>query len=204
MKVWDLPTRLYHWLQAALCFVLLSSGFTGNGPHELLGSGLMILIIWRIGWGFIGSETSRFSQFVKSPKTVWRYFRAGHSHQVGHNPAGGWMVLALLTLLSLQCLSGMVLAGTFDDIISSNSVFADTQTIGIFHAVSARLLVLLIGVHLIAIVGYKIARKPLVKAMLTGYQEQLTHNHGIQFAPGYLAIVVLAFSFGIMFMLIPM
>ena len=98
MKVWDLPTRLYHWLQFALIIGLFVTGYQGVGVHVSLGLGLVTLLIWRVSWGVIGSDTSRFSYFVQSPKTVLRYFSEQNQEKPGHNPAGGWMVILMLAI----------------------------------------------------------------------------------------------------------
>lgn len=91
MKVWDLSTRLYHWAQAGLFVALMASGFSGNGPHVQLGLAMMTLIVWRIVWGVVGSETSRFRQFLRSPKRVFNYLLGREPSRPGHNPAeDGW------------------------------------------------------------------------------------------------------------------
>ncbi|PSW21932.1 hydrogenase [Photobacterium sanctipauli] len=171
-QIWDLPTRLYHWLQAILFIGLAASGFSGHGPHLLLGLGLFCLLVWRLGWGIIGSETSRFKQFVRSPKTVINYFRGKANTKVGHNPAGGWMVVALLTTLLLQCLSGMLIAGLFDSLpLASTLLTDDMYTLaGTIHGLLARLLPMLVIAHLVAIAAYKVMKKPMVMAMITGKQ----------------------------------
>ncbi|MCG7498236.1 cytochrome b/b6 domain-containing protein [Vibrio sp. Of7-15] len=177
MKVWDLPTRLYHWLQALFCTVLLVSGFSGNGPHELIGIALFMLLLWRLSWGIIGSDTSRFSQFLASPASVWRYLKGKRKTTVGHNPAGGWMIITMLLCLFTQCLTGFILMGVFDAWLSDNSfILENTALIGLLHGLGARLLLLLIGFHLFAILFYKFKRIPLVKAMFTGKQP---HQQGI-------------------------
>ena len=117
MKIWDLPTRLYHWLQAALFVGLAASGFNGQGPHIYLGLALFSLLIWRIIWGIVGSDTSRFTQFISSPAKIIRYLSGKESTKQGHNPLGAWMVVAMITVLTLQCLSGVVIAGLLDNVI---------------------------------------------------------------------------------------
>ena len=170
IKIWDLPTRLYHWLQAGLFIMLCGSGFTGQGPHVQLGLGLFSLLLWRLSWGVQGSDTSRFKQFLRSPMTVWRYLKGQHPSRPGHNPAGGWMVMAMITVLLLQCVSGMLLAGLFDtlplvSVHLTDSVY-DAAATG--HALLARGLIALVVVHLLAIAYYKLRKQPLVWTMITG------------------------------------
>ncbi|CAH1539420.1 Hydrogenase [Vibrio jasicida] len=175
MKVWDLATRLYHWAQALLFMALMASGLSGNGPHVQLGLALFTLLLWRLTWGVIGSETSLFRQFLRSPKRVITYLKGKSAATVGHNPAGGWMVAALLTTLMLQCISGMALGGLFDTWPYSDVWLNDNVFVGIewLHLTLADLLPLLIVLHVGAILFYKLRGKPLLKAMITGKQPQM-------------------------------
>ncbi|PQJ71018.1 hydrogenase [Vibrio jasicida] len=175
MKIWDLATRLYHWAQALLFMALMASGLPGNGPHVQLGLALFTLLLWRLTWGVIGSETSLFRQFLRSPKRVITYLKGKSAATVGHNPAGGWMVAALLTTLMLQCISGMALGGLFDTWPYSDVWLNDNVFVGIewLHLTLADLLPLLIVLHVGAILFYKLRGKPLLKAMITGKQPQM-------------------------------
>ena len=175
MKIWDLATRLYHWAQALLFIALMASGLSGNGPHVQLGLALFTLLLWRLTWGVIGSETSLFRQFLRSPNGVITYLKGKSAATVGHNPAGGWMVAALLTTLLLQCISGMALGGLFDTWPYSDVWLNDNVFVGIewLHLTLADLLPLLIALHVGAILFYKLRGKPLLKAMITGKQPQM-------------------------------
>ena len=173
MRVWDISTRLYHWLQAVLFVLLVVTGNTGDGPHVDLGIALAVLLFWRIVWGFWGSETSRFRQFVGSPLRILKYLTGKVEAGVGHNPAGGWMVLVMLLTLLAQCVSGFAMAGLFDnlpyaDIWLSDAVFEVLEQV---HVVGVDVLQILVGMHLLAILIYKLRRKPLVWAMITGNQK---------------------------------
>lgn len=174
MKIWDLPTRLYHWLQAALFIGLAGSGFSGNGPHIYLGLALFSLILWRLVWGMIGSDTSRFSQFMSSPRSAWQYLRGRVQPKPGHNPLGAWMVVGMITTLFVQCITGLAIAGFFDtfpytEVIITDGVF---DLLGTAHAIAARMLIAFVVLHLLAILVYKLLSKPLVLAMITGKQNQ--------------------------------
>lgn len=172
MKIWDLPTRLYHWLQALLFIGLAASGFSGNGPHIYLGLALFSLILWRLIWGFIGSDTSRFSQFVSSPRSALQYLRGKIQPKPGHNPLGSWMVIGMITTLFIQCITGLVIAGFFDAIPGSEVLLTDGvfEVSGVAHGIAARMLVVCVVLHLLAIMTYKLRSKPLVLAMITGKQ----------------------------------
>lgn len=192
MKVWDLPTRIYHWLQAILFIGLLASGFSNNGPHIYLGLILFTLVIWRLGWGVIGSETSRFRQFLRSPKQVILYLRGKFPALPGHNPAGGWMVMLMISMLLLQCVSGLIIAGFFDTVPLIESLLDDPVFDAIFaiHLILARLLPVLIAIHLLAILVYKLCSKPLVWAMVSGVQNQLA-GQDVEMAQNSRALLVL-------------
>ncbi|GIC78848.1 cytochrome b/b6 domain-containing protein [Moritella sp. F3] len=192
MKIWDLPTRLYHWLQAILFMALIITGYNGEGPHIQLGLGLFTLVMWRIVWGIVGSETNRFKQFVRSPKFMWQYFRGQEEQSVGHNPAGGWMVVSLLLCLLLQCISGLVLAGFADSLPLAELWLTDWlfDIFSLIHDWLFYVLPLLIFMHVSAIIGYKLCDKPLLLAMFTGYQAKYTAI-SIRFESNLKALLVL-------------
>lgn len=168
-KVWDSPTRIYHWVQACLFTALCVTGFVGEGPHATLGIALSVLLIWRLIWGFVGSQTSRFRHFIASPSSVVKYLSGKHKHDgVGHNPAGGLMVLVMLSLLLFQCFIGLSQAGYFDEYISEDSWLYDIDLLANLHLYGAYLLIGLVGLHLMAIVVYTLRGQPLIKAMVTG------------------------------------
>ena len=95
IRVWDLPTRLFHWALALIVVCLLATGFGGVMEwHFRFGYATLALIGFRVMWGFFGSQTSRFSSFLRGPRAVLRYLRDSMSKNpqthVGHNPLGGW------------------------------------------------------------------------------------------------------------------
>jgi len=196
MKIWDLPTRLYHWLQAILFVGLAATGFNGEGPHIYLGLALFILIMWRIVWGIVGSDTSRFKHFISSPKRTIRYLLGKEPSKAGHNPAGSWMVISMIITLFIQCISGLILAGMFDHIPYAESILNDDvfDAVVIIHGICARLLPALVGFHLFAILVYKLRSKPLVWAMITGVQKKESYDQSysnIVFASNKRALLVL-------------
>lgn len=170
MKVWDLPTRLYHWLQVLFFVGLAFSGLTEQGPHVYVGLSLFTILVWRILWGFVGSETSRFSQFIYSPAQVISYLKGGQEPHLGHNPAGGYMVIALISALSLQCVTGLALSGMLDTLPGSEYWLNDDvfDVCVLIHENLINGLFVLVALHILAIAAYKIQGKPLVKAMFTG------------------------------------
>lgn len=162
--VWDLPTRLFHWLLAA---TFAGAWLTADSErwidvHAALGYTFAGLIAFRLVWGFIGSRTARFSSFVTGPGPVKRYLwsiLAGRpEHHAGHNPAGGWAVLALLGLGLATALSGY-------------ATYADYggHWLEELHEGAAGAMLTLVIVHIGAVlVSSLIHRENLVRAMLTG------------------------------------
>lgn len=196
MKIWDLSTRLYHWAQAALFIGLMASGISGNGPHVQLGLALITLIIWRLIWGWVGSETSRFRQFLRSPKSVVRYLLGKESAKPGHNPAGGWMVVTLLSALFFQCVSGLALAGLLDhlpyaSIWLNDSVFTLLENI---HLAMVKVLPALVAIHIFAVLFYKLRSKPLTWAMVTGFQTRMQFDGRVAFVSQWRALSVLTLA----------
>ncbi|QPF72007.1 cytochrome B [Roseateles sp. DAIF2] len=169
VRVWDLPTRLFHWLLAA-CVIgsVLSAKLGGNAMvwHMRLGYAVLALIAFRLLWGLVGGRWSRFAQFVPGPGRLWRYLR-GRSRpadfaEVGHNPLGALSVLAMLGWLLLQVGSGLIA----DDEIAITGplvrfVSLDTSLAWTSHHKSWGQwgLYLLLGLHLLALLYYGLVRR---------------------------------------------
>jgi cytochrome b len=123
VRVWDLPTRLFHWTLAFGVVAAIVSARLGGAAmtwHMRFGYGVFTLLAFRLLWGFVGGRWSRFRTFVTGPATTLRYLRgaslAHEHHDVGHTPLGAWSVLALLVVLAAQVATGLVA----DDEIASN------------------------------------------------------------------------------------
>lgn len=179
VRVWDLPTRAFHWLLAACVVGSIASAYLGGNAmvwHLRLGYAVFTLLVFRLLWGVVGGHWSRFSNFTYAPATVARYWR-GHSrahehHDVGHNPLGALAVFALLALLALQVGSGLFA----DDEIATTGPLnkyvsdATAHTLTRWHAnVGQWLVIALLLLHVGAIVFYRVARRRnLVLPMLSG------------------------------------
>lgn len=175
---WDLPTRLFKWALVALVLTAwIASG--SKDPtmtvHKLAGTGVLILVVYRILWGFFGGTTARFATFLRSPREAIRYLAALREHRarryLGHNPAGGWMILALLGACGIQALLGLV---STDGVLASGPL-ADlagdrVATIAAsIHAVWFYVLLALAAVHIAMNLFYVlIKRDNLIGAMVTG------------------------------------
>ncbi|HET9735188.1 MAG TPA: cytochrome b/b6 domain-containing protein [Burkholderiales bacterium] len=111
IKVWDVAVRVFHWSLVVLFFVAYFSGDDDSTLHVYAGYAVLALVAFRIVWGFIGSRHARFSDFVRGPAATLCYAKSLASgrprHYLGHNPLGGWMVVALLVSLLATCWSGL-------------------------------------------------------------------------------------------------
>src|ERR1700723_648152 len=112
LKVWDLPVRLFHWAIVLLIFAAwLSQALDQMDLHMWIGRTILSLLLFRIVWGLIGSDTARFSRFLRSPAAALRHLaqirRREVDREIGHNAAGGWMVLVMLALIGVQAGTGL-------------------------------------------------------------------------------------------------
>ncbi len=176
VRVWDLPTRLFHWALALLVVVLVVSGTVGGlwmEWHLRAGMGVLALLLFRLVWGVIGGHWSRFANFLYSPSRMLRYLRGDGQalDEVGHSPAGALSVWAMLLVLGVQGVIGLF---AYDDIAFSGPlahlVSNDTvSTLTGLHKLAKPLIISLVLLHVGAIVFYRVARKRnLVGPMLLG------------------------------------
>jgi cytochrome b len=175
LLLWDLPTRLFHWLLVLAVLAAFVTGSLGGNLmlwHGRIGLFILGLLGFRLAWGLVGSTYARFAQFFPTPGKLLTYVRGQWQGQ-GHNPLGALSVFALLGALSFQALSGLF---TNDDIVFTGPLFSlvdkasSNQLTGLHHWVS-NLLLLLIGLHLLAIGFYRLAkRENLVSPMIRGWK----------------------------------
>jgi cytochrome b len=173
--VWGLPLRLAHWTIVLCVAGSWATHYAGSAWmqwHARCGYAVLVLVAFRIAWGFVGTRHARFANFLRGPRLVLEYVRAGgRTPSVGHNPLGALSVLAMLALLLLQATTGLF---ANDDIAFSGplagwvSQTLSAQLTSVHHA-NSNALVAMIGLHVAAIAWYAWARgQPLVRAMLTG------------------------------------
>jgi len=174
-RVWDAPTRLFHWAAVILVFALWLTQYEDWMPqHMLCGYAMMALLLFRLAWGVVGSDTARFTRFVKSPVAAFRHLahlrRRPPDTEIGHNAAGGWMVLLILLLLGIQVATGLCA----NDEISTQGPLADTvgpsasDWLSHVHAINFKLIEIAIGLHVLAILAYRLLGHRLVWPMITG------------------------------------
>jgi cytochrome b len=174
-RVWDLPLRLFHWTLATLVvfsIVSIKLGGFWKDWHMRSGYAILTLLVFRILWGFAGSRTARFSSFLHGPRVVSAYLRGlPQVPSAGHNPLGGWSVLAMLAVLLAQAASGLFANdGSFSEGPLAHLVSgAASDRLSTLHRYGEWAICALVGLHLAAI-GYRtrIRHEPLVRAMLTG------------------------------------
>lgn len=180
MRVWDLPTRLFHWLIAALVFVSWGAAeWHTMELHYLSGLAVLGLLVFRLLWGLFGSSTARFASFVRGPSAVRAHLRGRTDPQpAGHNPLGALSVLALLGLLAVQVGTGLFAtdtdgleSGPLSFLISYDTADLLTE----IHEISFNLLLAMIALHVAAIAWYLVVkRRNLVRPMVTGRDPQVT------------------------------
>jgi len=173
VRVWDLPTRLFHWalvICAIGSFVTVKLGGLWMDWHVRFGLVTLGLILFRIIWGFVGPRYARFAQFVRGPCGIMRFLRGKAAHLAGHSPLGALSVMALLAAFGFQALTGLF---ADDDIMTRgplahlSSRWSDTLT-GL-HVLNQWVIIGLVCLHVAAIIWYRLARgKNLTGAMIHG------------------------------------
>lgn len=184
IKVWDLPVRLIHWLLVAAIAVSFYTMKTEGAPfdfpieiHAKAGYVVLGLLVFRWIWGITGTHHARFSNFIYSPANIFRYLRdmlsgKGRTY-AGHNPMGGMSVVVLMLCVTVQALSGLFLS---DDIFFTAPLYSYVPSdinslMRKIHAWNSQLMLVLIGLHLLALLMHRLKGEKLVKAMVTGYKQ---------------------------------
>jgi len=174
--VWDAPIRLFHWLIVVLVAAAYATWrLNWMTWHGWIGEAILALLLFRLAWGFFGGETARFSHFLASPRSALQHlnsaFRREPDRQVGHNPAGGWMVLLLLALLLGETLSGLYVANDIADVgpLTEAVPARVANAIESAHAILWTALLAAIALHVLAIAGFAtIKGQNLLRPMITG------------------------------------
>lgn len=198
--VWDVPTRLFHWLAAMLVAgAYVTWKLNWMDWHIRIGETLLALVLFRLLWGCFGSETARFHSFLAPPAAACHHlrqmFRREADLQVGHNPAGGWMVLLLLALMLGETLSGLYInndiadAGPLTEWVPASVANAITA----LHAILWDALLAAVALHVLAIALYAAAKgHNLLRPMLTGRKPLPARIAAPRLASTTLALLLLA------------
>lgn len=198
--LWDLPTRLFHWLLALL--ILLQWGtaewhWLDMKWHFWFGYATLALLLFRLLWGVLGSDSARFSRFVRGPGAVFAYLRTLHRREpeflAGHNPLGGWSVLALLACVAIQAVTGLfsgeedeALYGPLAGWLGDSTIHTITEV----HEFNKNVLLALIVVHVLGVFWHLfVKRENLIGAMLGG-RARLREDPKLNFAGLGLAVVL--------------
>lgn len=203
VRVWDVPVRLFHWLVVALVAAsYVTERLNWINGHVLIGEALFALLVARVLWGCFGSQTARFRRFVKSPVAALHHlrslFRREPDLQVGHNPAGGWMVLLLLALLLVETLSGFYVNNEIADQGPLSAIVPAwlANAIAALHAFGWDALLVAVALHVLAIGVYAVAKgQNLLRPMVTGYKRLPASVQAPRQAP--LALAALALGMGV-------
>ncbi len=209
VRIWDLPTRLFHWALALCVIGLIITGNVGGNAmvwHFRLGYAVLTLVLFRLAWGFAGGHWSRWSSLPLHPRQVLAYVqsRSTDGTQAGHNPLGSWSILAMLFFLLFQVSTGLISddeitnAGPLTALVSGSWVTWASA----WHKNWGKLIIiLLVLLHLMALLWHRLKKHPpLLPAMLHGdkslpepapsSQDQLRHRLVALLVLGLAALVV--------------
>jgi cytochrome b len=176
IKVWDLPVRLFHWAIVVLIgFAWVTQEFNRMEWHVRIGYTILTLLLFRIVWGFIGSDTARFTRFLRSPLAALRHLahlgRREPDREIGHNAAGGWMVLVMLALIGVQAGTGLF---SNDDALTEGPLMhlvskEQSDWLSHVHSLNFKLIEVVIVLHVLAVATYAVLKRHnLVRPMVTG------------------------------------
>jgi len=205
MKVWDLPVRVFHWALVALILAAWVTQYLNRMDiHMWIGEWILALLLFRIVWGFVGSDTARFSRFLRSPWAALRHLahlrRREPDREIGHNAAGGWMVLVMLGLLGLQAGTGLFSNDDSDTEGPLMHLVGKDQSdwLSHIHYLNFKAIEAVIVMHLLAITAYAVLkRQNLVRPMVTGTKLMPEDAVAPRLVSPLWAVVVLAVTFGV-------
>jgi cytochrome b len=201
VRIWDAPTRLFHWALVVLVGCAWLTQELGRMElHFLCGYSILTLLLFRLAWGFAGSDTARFSRFLKSPLAALQHLAHLHHREpdteIGHNAAGGWMVLLMLLTLAVQVGTGLFsndrrtrAHGPLAGHVSK----AASDLLSSVHSACFTVLLVLVGLHVLAVMAYAVVkRQNLVRPMITGKKRLPAATPAPRMASQILAAIVLA------------
>lgn len=204
IKVWDLPVRLFHWLLAALILAAWVTQYLNRMDlHMWIGEWILTLLLFRVAWGFVGSDTARFARFLRSPVAglvhLARLRRREPDREIGHNAAGGWMVLVMLALLCVQAGTGLFSNDDSDTEGPLMHLVGKDQSdwLSHIHYLNFKAIEGVIVLHILAILAYAVLkRQNLLRPMVTGTKLMPADAVAPRLVNPLWALVVLAVAFG--------
>lgn len=203
IPLWDAPVRLFHWALAALVVFSYATGKIGGSWlewHMRSGYAILALLAFRLAWGFAGSETARFTSFLRGPRATLAYARGLVMRRapsvLGHTPTGGWMIVAMLAILAVQAASGLFV----DDEIATQGPLAVKVSnafvakMSALHGYNQWLIVAAVALHVAAIAFYQgYLKADLVGPMIHGMAEA-REPRAPKLAPAWLAAALFALA----------
>lgn len=187
--VWDWPTRIGHWLLAGSFAIAWLTAESESWRNVHVASGYLFgaVVAFRLVWGLVGTRYARFGEFVKSPRAAWRYLTSllgpRPQHTVGHNPAGGWAIVALLVLGAISVVSGWL---TFNEV--GGELFEE------LHEGASNAALAVVGIHLIGVAtGSLIHRENLIGSMFSGLKRGAA-NAAIPAARAWAGLLLLVWT----------
>jgi cytochrome b len=217
VRVWDPLIRIFHWaLVAAFTIAYFTDDEDLLFPHVWAGYVVVGLLVFRFLWGFVGTAHARFSDFISAPSQVvsylWDTFQGEARRYLGHNPAGGWMIILLLVMLTLLSISGLVLYGADEHAgpLAGLMAGAGEDVAEVFeelHEFFANFTIFLVIIHVAGVVVESILhRENLVWSMVSGYKRAEGSDpavskpaaKGVSLLGGFLAIASAMFVLGVL------
>jgi len=199
IKLWDLPTRIFHWLLVVLVAGAVVTGKIGGNAivwHGRIGLAILALLAFRLVWGFVGPTPARFASFFPTPAAVAAYLR-GRWHGIGHNPLGALSVFAMLAFLCVQVGTGLfanddiAFRGPLFELVSKES----SDTLVGYHRLSINVLIGLIVLHIGAIAFYAHLKKQnLVSTMIDGWKTVEPEDEVVPIRGGGIIALIFAVS----------
>jgi cytochrome b len=205
IKVWDLPTRLFHWALVVLILAAwCTQEFNYMDWHVWTGYAILTLLLFRVIWGLVGSDTARFIRFLRSPLAAFDHLRhitrREADHEIGHNAAGGWMVMVMLALIGIQAGTGLFANDDGDTEGPLMHLVSKDQSdwLSHIHSLNFTLIEIAIGLHIVAIIAYAmLKRQNLVRPMLTGVKPMPLDTAAPRLVSPLRGFVVLAVAAGV-------
>lgn len=202
-KVWDRPVRLIHWALVLLVAFSWWTAETGrNDLHVWSGYAILLLVLWRLVWGLVGSSTARFASFVRGPGAVLDYVRSGFRWtEAGHTPLGALASLALFAAVAFQVATGLL--SLDEDGLTGGSLahlvsFHTSEKANALHHFNFDVLVVLIGIHVTAVAAYRVLLGlDLLSPMISGKADLAPGVEPMRPVPAAVAALSLAVAVAI-------
>jgi cytochrome b len=200
VPIWDLPTRLFHWILAGLvAFSWWTAETHRDDLHIWSGMAVLTLLIFRVLWGFFGSSTARFANFVRGPRAVFGYLR-GEWRGIGHNPLGAISVIALLGLLIVQVGLGLISSdedGLVEGPLAPLVSYATSDWAVDLHEDLFNVLLAFVALHVAAILFYRLRGKGLIGPMITGRGSVEPGTEPMRRGKAWVAVLCLLIAIGL-------